>query len=87
MNCQYRYREKKLVSSEATFKCVSTIFYPGNNVTVNSIIVNIEAVRCDKVVECWEGADEKDCNEDVLNINYLCKYTIILYEFMSILWG
>ena len=80
VGCEYRYREKKPVFSEATFKCYSPLFHPENNVTVNSATVSIEAVRCDKVVECWEGADEKDCDQEVLNICYLGRYTTPLYD-------
>ena len=46
------------ISSSADYVCQS----PHHNDGSRTPTINILAVRCDGISECWQGADEKGCN-------------------------
>ena len=58
IGCFEQYIERGFVSSSADYVCQS----PYHNDGSKTPRVNILAVRCDGVSECWQGADEEGCN-------------------------
>ena len=77
------YKDKNLVLEGAAYECVSPIYYPNNNITLNHVSkshlpVRILAVRCNTIVECYNGLDEVDCQKDILNYSYLVLVLVLL---------
>ena len=52
------YRERGLLASNAMFQCKSPV-YPR---------IDTWAVRCNNIVECHGGEDEKHCQEELVNV-------------------
>ena len=75
-NCLDEYKVKGLIKTSANFRCLSKFYYPEVNSTVanwtttsmddqvvipNGTRVEIWATKCDRVSECSDEEDEKDC--------------------------
>ena len=58
MDCEAEYRERGLLASNAMYQCKSPV-YPG---------MDTWSVRCNNIVECHGGEDEKYCQEELVNI-------------------
>ena len=68
MDCIQAYRQNNLLPAEASFPCKSP-HYPN--------MVDILAVRCDSISECYGNLDEEDCKQPLIPIesigNKTCK--------------
>ena len=58
VDCFDQYLERGFVSLSADYVCQS----PYHNDESPSPTVNILAVSCDGIPECWKGVDEEGCN-------------------------
>ena len=58
IGCFDQYVKRGYISSSADYVCQS----PYHNDGSRTPTINILAVRCDGISECWQGADEEGCN-------------------------
>ena len=63
-DCLQTYKKRNFIPAEAFFPCMSP-HYPNT--------VEILAVRCNSVSECYQGLDEKDCKEELVEPEVLGK--------------
>ena len=72
MNCKDDYKKKKLTKRRGTMRCYAPHYGPNNR--INKSAVEMYAVACDgEKPECWEDADEAECNKGILTRFELCK--------------
>ena len=75
-NCLEMYKKRSFIPPEASFPCKS-LDYPD--------MVEILAVRCNSVKECFEGLDEEDCKQALIPIRLIGGKHTILSKLKNIL--